>query len=286
MAVRGMTSAQFVPFTCLTVGMQNRMLLILSCAFIFFSCSSPAVSDGRIAIDEPVQDTTRSGDELSFTTAYITGKFDPAFHPDFTEILPEHASASGMLMRKDAYAAFVDMYEAAKKDGVHLKIISATRNFDRQKQIWEKKWTGQTLVEGGVNLAETVPDPVERAKRILRFSSMPGTSRHHWGTDIDLNHLENQWFEQGEGERVYAWLVAHAGSYGFCQPYSPKGPDRPEGYEEEKWHWSWLPVAQPLTRQAEKLLNDSDIQGFAGDQTASTIGVVSNYILGINTICL
>lgn len=264
---------------------MNGILFFIGFGILFLCCSSPTASDERVLPNLVNQDTVSALDSSRFAINYITGKFDPAIHPDFTTILSEHANASGMLLRKDTYAAFVAMYDAARKDGVHLKIISATRNFDRQKQIWEKKWTGQTLVEGNVNLAQSVPDPVERAERILRFSSMPGTSRHHWGTDIDLNHLENDWFEHGEGLRIYEWLVAHAAEYGFCQPYSPKGPDRLNGYEEEKWHWSWLPVAQSLTNQASDLLNDSDIQGFLGDQTAPSIGVVANYILGINPLC-
>ena len=261
------------------------MLIFIGCGILFLYCSSPAASDDQITSSLTSQDTSRVSDSSGFTIDYITGKFDPATHSEFTPILPEHANTASMLMRKDAYAAFVSMFEAARKEGVHLKIISATRNFDRQKQIWEKKWTGETLVEGNVNLAQDVLDPVERAQRILRFSSMPGTSRHHWGTDIDLNHLENSWFEHGEGLKIYTWLVEHAMDYGFCQPYSPKGPDRPNGYEEEKWHWSWMPVSQSLTRQATVLLNDHDIRGFLGDQTAPGIGVVSNYILGINTLC-
>ncbi|NJK84501.1 MAG: M15 family metallopeptidase [Saprospiraceae bacterium] len=49
--------------------------------------------------------------------------------------------------------------------------------------------------------AATTPNPQERALKILKYSSMPGTSRHHWGTDIDLNSFSNSYFEQGEGKK-------------------------------------------------------------------------------------
>ena len=114
------------------------------------------------------------------------------------------------------------MYDAAKKEGITLKIISATRNFATQKIIWEGKWTGKRLHESKENLAKTIPNPTERAIKILRWSSMPGTSRHHWGTDIDLNKLNNSYFEKGEGLKIYNWLIANASSFGFCQPYSPE----------------------------------------------------------------
>lgn len=266
--------------------MKISMMLTLSVLFLFGGCLSPTTTASEEdPSPEKTEEATLENPADTFSVAYVTGKFDPLTHPAFTTILPEHANQSGLRLRADAYAAFVEMYTAAKLEGVHLQIISATRNFDRQKQIWEKKWTGATLVEGGVNLAETEPDPVLRAKRILRYSSMPGTSRHHWGTDIDLNHLENTWFEQGKGLKMYTWLVANAASFGFCQPYSPKGEDRPNGYEEEKWHWSWMPVARPLTRQASTLLKDQDIQGFLGDETAPQIGVVEHYILAVNGLC-
>ncbi len=64
---------------------------------------------------------------------------------------------------------------------------------------------------------------------------MPG-ARHHWGTDFDLNALNNAYFNTKDGKRIYDWLTQHAAEFGFCQPYTAKGgPDgRPIGYEEEK----------------------------------------------------
>jgi LAS superfamily LD-carboxypeptidase LdcB len=177
------------------------------------------------------------------------------------------------------------MYKAAKKEGITLKIISATRPFLHQKRIWEAKWSGVRKVEGK-NLSETIKNPVERALKILEFSSMPGTSRHHWGTDIDINTLTNEYFEKGQGLSEYNWLVANAASFGFCQPYSPKGADRKEGYNEEKWHWSYLPLAKKLTDQYKLRLKDKMINGFKGAETATEIGVIKKYVLGINQDCL
>lgn len=220
------------------------------------------------------------------TLDYVMGKYDPAQHEDFTAIALVHADRGGLYLRKDTYAAFIEMYEAAKKAGINLQIRSATRNFANQKRIWEGKWTGKRKVENGENLAQSTPDPKARALKILRFSSMPSTSRHHWGTDIDLNAFNNPYFETGKGKDLYDWLVAHAAEYGFCQPYTAKGEQRPNGYNEEKWHWSYLPIAQPLTKFAQENMQDSLIQGFAGAATAVEIGVLEKYVLGINQACL
>lgn len=218
--------------------------------------------------------------------AYLTGKFDPEKHPAFVKVAAEYTDGDPYVLHQDTYAAFEAMHAAAKADGVQLVIVSATRNFKRQKQIWEAKWNGQRLLEGKEKADEVYPDPADRARAILRYSSMPGTSRHHWGTDIDLNALNNEYFKAGEGKKVYDWLTAHGATYGFCQPYSPKGPERPRGYEEERWHWSFLPIATRLTDYAVTRMKDADIAGFAGAEAAPEIRVIENYVLGINQDCL
>lgn len=224
--------------------------------------------------------------EANFTLGYIMGKFDPAKNANFTKIEKQHASRTGMYIRKDVYNAFKKMLAAAKKDGLNFTIKSATRPFDYQKRIWEGKWTGQRKIEGGKDASKSYPNSKDRALKILEFSSMPGTSRHHWGTDIDLNSFENSYFEKGKGLKEYNWLQKHAATYGFCQPYTQKDKQRPNGYNEEKWHWSYTPIAKQLTDKAKKVLKDEVITGFKGAETATEIGVVEKYVLGINQACL
>ena len=221
----------------------------------------------------------------TYTTDYLMGKFVPKDDALFVKIDNRYADRGGMLMRAEAYAAYVRMHEAAAADGVDLVIRSATRNHDYQRGIWERKWTGATTLSDGTNAAVDIGDDTARARKILQYSSMPGTSRHHWGTDIDLNAFTNAYFETGDGLAVYQWLLDHAEAYGFAQPYTPKGADRPQGYEEEKWHWSYLPLSITMTHDAAETLRDSMISGFLGAHTAPAIGVVDNYILGIHKTC-
>ncbi|NJN41998.1 MAG: M15 family metallopeptidase [Flammeovirgaceae bacterium] len=149
-------------------------------------------------------------------TQYLLGKFNPADDSRFVRLTSEHASggALGAYLRRETLSSFEMLQKAADRDGIQLKIISATRNFDRQKEIWENKWNGKTPVEGkdisGMAGAE-------KAKLILRYSSMPGTSRHHWGTDFDLNDLNPAYWKSGEGLKIYSWLLANASRFGFCQ---------------------------------------------------------------------
>ncbi len=240
--------------------------------------SRPATADPPLLSDP----APRTGD--SITAEYLTGRFDPAKDRRFVQVRPEHGNGETMYLRQEAYEAFVRMSEAARKAGISLKILSATRGFDRQKLIWEEKWNGRRAVDGEF-LQGPAKDPAERAQKIMRWSSMPGTSRHHWGTDIDLNDMNNSYFTQGQGKKVYEWLVANAPNYGFCQVYSAIGPQRPHGYQEEKWHWSYLPIAQELTERYRALIQDSDIQGFIGAEAAPQIRAIERYVLGINPAC-
>ena len=216
---------------------------------------------------------------------YITGRFDPAKNAAFKRVPARYTDGRAHLLHTETLAAFEQLHAAAAKDGINLTIVSATRNFDRQRQIWEAKWTGNRLLEGRDNAAQVYPDAADRARAILRYSSMPGTSRHHWGTDIDLNALTNGYFADGAGKRTYDWLTVNAATYGFCQPYTKKGTERPAGYEEEKWHWSYMPLAGRLTDFAAAELRNEAIGGFAGSEAAESIDVVGKYILGVNGAC-
>lgn len=216
------------------------------------------------------------------TKDYLMGKFQVASHPDFA-VVPAALTDGRQVyyLRKETVAAFKEMAAAAQKEGIALRVISATRNFQHQKQIWDAKWTGATLV-GGKNLAKTEPDAAKRALQILTYSSMPGTSRHHWGTDFDINSLSPAFFSKGAGKKAYDWLTAHAADYGFAQPYTA---GRNKGYNEEKWHWSYTPLSRAMTQNYAQLLTNQDITGFEGSASAQTIDMLNNYVLGVNDLC-
>ncbi len=252
----------------------TKLSYILCFALIGLSCQS-GTSSGTTAKNNVVPASlTMEEAKSDIDTNYLLGKFDPAKHADFTAISAPYTDKPGMMLRKEAFEAFEKMWKAAQKDGVTLKIISSTRTFYQQKTIWETKWK---------RFEKDAPLPKDRALKILEYSSMPGSSRHHWGTDIDLNDLNNPTFEKGgKYEKVYEWLSAHAHEYGFCQPYTA---GRPAGYHEEKWHWSYTPLSKGFLESYKKNLSEADITGFIGAETAPQIGIVQNYVLGINQAC-
>ena len=221
----------------------------------------------------------------ALSESFLMGKYSASKRDDFVRISSKYASRSGMYLQRLPYDAFQAMYKDAQISGVRLKIISATRSFYHQKSIWEGKWDGKRAVGKIKNIKRSIKDPLRRAKKILEYSSMPGSSRHHWGTDIDLNSFNNSYFASGQGKKTYDWLVKNGPRYGFCQPYTQKSNARPTGYNEEKWHWSFRPLSKHYTEQAQIRLFDKKFSGFRGANTAAQIGILKNYVLGINPYC-
>ncbi len=222
--------------------------------------------------------------ESLITAADLLGKINPARDSGFTLLGNRYCARSGHYLRNEAYLSFVKMYEAAAKDGIILTVLSSTRTFSDQKTIWENKWSGKTKVNGQ-DLSETIKDPSVRARAIMHYSSMPGTSRHHWGTEVDLVNLNKEYFDTPAGRKVYLWLHDHAHEFGFCQPYTEKNEKRPDGYEEEKWHWSYMPLSAVFYSSYIEKISYSDITGFTGSAYAKDVRAIESYVKGINGEC-
>lgn len=188
---------------------------------------------------------------------YLTGR-------SANKMISFQANGRTHLFRADAKQAFDKMvaeYEKFRKEEElktnkklpPIKPISAFRSYSDQKGIWDNKFTRKRKMKKSIE-GKT---PEEKVKLILEYSSAPGTSRHHWGTDIDINALDNAYFEEkGEGEALYKWLQANAEKYGFCQPYTPYPERNNQGYFQENWHWSYAPISQKLVREWKKLYEE------------------------------
>lgn len=214
----------------------------------------------------------------------LIGKVNCLTDTNFTEIAIPYGNRKGQYMQKEAYESFKRMCDAAQKSGVTITIISGFRSYQQQKTIWENKWSGKVKVNGN-NLSVTLPKSSDRSRYILKYSSMPGTSRHHWGTDVDLNSLTLVYYQSPAGIKMYDWMCKNAATYGFCQPYTLIGKGRDTGYEEEKWHWSYIPIAKKYLAAYKKQISYDDITGFLGAENAKELDVIERYVLSVNKEC-
>ncbi|MCF8298372.1 MAG: M15 family metallopeptidase [Saprospiraceae bacterium] len=222
--------------------------------------------------------------ERDIEIKYLLGKVNPASDTNFVKINRKYTQKENIYLEKNTYAAYFEMYNSAKTDGINLLIVSAFRSFNYQKMLWERKWTGAKSVDGK-NLAIEFPNPKERAKEILKYSAMPGTSRHHWGTEVDINSVSNSYFNTKTGIAVYEWLKINASKFGFCQTYSEKNENRPKGFEEEKWHWSYIPVARKYLNAYKEKITYEHLKDYKGCETAKDLNVINDYVLGISSGC-
>lgn len=191
-------------------------------------------------------------------------------------------------LHPEAAEAFEKMKEAYETDREgkskqHLFIVSAHRAYGDQKMIWEEKYRGNRKMRESV----TGKTPEQIVDLILEYSSAPGTSRHHWGTDMDLNALQNDYFVgKGNGAYLYQWLKDNAHKYGFCQPYNELDKRGGKGYKEEKWHWSYAPISNKLMEEWEKAFKSGEIT-FKGKFLGSDIlgERPLEYVTSINSDC-
>jgi len=155
-------------------------------------------------------------------------------------------------MHKEAKVAFEKMKVAALKDGINIEVVSAYRSFQKQKSIFENKY--KKFTKEGLT-------PIEVVEKIIEYSTIPGTSRHHWGTDIDIidanypkpkNVLkEENFYGNGPYCKLKEWMDRHSESYGFYEVYT-KNPNR-KGFKHEPWHFSYAPVSIPMLEAYQKL---------------------------------
>lgn len=146
--------------------------------------------------------------------------------------------------------------EEASAAGFELALASAFRSFERQRLIWNDKAAGirPVLADDGSPLDVARLSPDELLFAILRWSALPGASRHHWGTDIDVYDRRavpagyqvrltlDETADAGVFAGLHAWLdeyLARADA-GFFRPYRR----RLGGVAPEPWHLSYAPLAR------------------------------------------
>ncbi len=186
----------------------------------------------------------------------------------------------GINLRKEAHDAFLEMKKAAYSEGVDIKVVSSYRSFDRQTAIWERKFLQYTEEDG--------LKPLNAIDKIIEYSTIPGTSRHHWGTDIDIVDgrpkvegdvlVPEKFGAGGPYENFKAWMDANANKFGFYLVYTDN-PKR-KGFKYEPWHYSYAPISIPMleTFRRKNIMQLLQREDFLGAEHF-TSGFVRTYIL-------
>ena len=159
----------------------------------------------------------------------------------------------GAAMHAAVLEPFLAMKAAAARDGIDIGITSGFRDFAAQQAIWDRKFRGERPLYGpdGQMREHAALSPSELVEAIACWSAVPGASRHHWGSELDVIDLASM----PEGYRVrllpeeaapggvfhalHRWLDEHMARFGFFRPYRTfRG-----GVFPEAWHLSYAAVS-------------------------------------------
>lgn len=190
------------------------------------------------------------------------------------------------LLREEANNAFTRMTLAAEKDDFKIRAVSSYRNFAHQKRIWERKfkrYKAQGLSDG------------KAISKIIEYSTIPGTSRHHWGTDIDIindnvslpkNVLNpKHYHDYGVFCPFREWLEKNANTYGFYIVYT--NDFNRKGFKYEPWHYSYKPLSYEYLKaykniDLKSLLKQEHLSGINAFSEEFTNTYIKENILDIN----
>jgi len=205
--------------------------------------------------------------EFEFSILELMGKADIELFGD------------GFKLRAEAHDAFVEMKKTAYSDGIDLKVVSSYRDFTRQTLIWERKYSKYT--------EENEMKPIDAIDKIIEYSTVPGTSRHHWGTDIDIvdgyRKVEGDVLDPskfgagGPYEDFKNWMDENAKVFDFHLVYTDN--KKRKGFKYEPWHYSFAPLSIPMLTafRRKNILQLLKEETFLGSEHF-TNGFIKNYV--------
>ena len=210
-----------------------------------------------------------------------------------SHLSPVQSNGHQQLLHSEILNDWQRLVASAKDDNIDLCIASGFRSFERQQMIWNNKANGLRPVKDAnnqtINIASVTK--TQLLKHILHWSALPGASRHHWGTDIDVFapsmlsqplQLEPWEYEQdGPMALLGQWLSENLTAHGFFLPYRRYN----GGVAREPWHISHISQSQALTNTLsfdllQQTIANHDI-GLKAEVLASLDSIYIQYITNI-----
>lgn len=165
---------------------------------------------------------------------------------------PTPLFGQGFQLQKEAAFFLNDLIFAAKKEGFQPHLVSSYRSYAHQEAIWNRKY--RKYIQKGFTSEESI-------QKIIEYSTIPGTSRHHWGTDFDIIDLSirrpkdllnpKHFKKNGPYYGFKKWMNKHAETYCFYEVYTDELERK--GFKYEPWHFSYEPISVPMLNEYRKL---------------------------------
>lgn len=138
--------------------------------------------------------------------------------------------APGLRLHRDAADALLQLLDAARADGIEIKVLSGFRSVALQQQLFFD-------VKSSRN---------QSAQERARVSAPPGYSEHSTGFAVDLGDARNPQTDLSGSfaqTSAFAWLTANAARFHFILSFPP-GNQQAVSYEP--WHWRFEGSAAAL----------------------------------------
>ena len=161
-----------------------------------------------------------------------------------------------LTVHQEIIPSFLKLKKHLEQFNINLSLVSGFRSFDHQLKIWNAKARGERVLydkeENELIYKDLSPNEIMHA--ILRWSALPGASRHHWGSDIDIyDHNIKTKKEvdltlnecQQDFKELYSQIDPFLNECGFYRPYDK---DR-GGVSPEPWHLSFKSLSQGYLEQ-------------------------------------
>lgn len=204
-------------------------------------------------------------------------------------------SSLGVPVHGALVAPFKEARQLASEAGIALGIVSGYRSFESQLAIWNAKARGERV------LLDQYCRPMEFSGldkksllfAILRWSALPGSSRHHWGCDIDVvdENVVSAGYQTrltvdetvagGAFFKLHRWLKTWIAS-GNLDFYRPFNESFAQGVSPEPWHLSYSPLANQYSVYMQKdalfeTVRKKDIE--LKDQVLQNFDVIFNFYI-------
>jgi len=155
---------------------------------------------------------------------------DENYTPDLVEMSASYGTP-GILVEREAYDNFQNLYAAALAEGIQYYVTSGYRDYYDQTEVFDS-W----VTEVGAELAPN-------------YAALPGFSEHQTGYALDV-FVPGFTTTNFAGTPAANWLAIHAPEFGFILRY-PEDKVALTGYDYEAWHLRFVgqEAAKAITNQ-------------------------------------
>lgn len=167
-------------------------------------------------------DTDLSKDDLLIVNKFyhLSADYQP---DDLVVVNNKYYYGTNHKLRKKAYEAFIDMWNAANNENIYLIMNSSYRTYESQVKVYDEYKNTK-----GTSYAD-------------KIAARPGYSEHQTGLALDIFSKDNTTTSNFKGSAAHIWLQENSYRFGFIERYQ-EGKEDITGFAAEAWHYRYVGV--------------------------------------------